>query len=288
MASGVPRSKGMEFRRLSARDLDAAHGLSSAVQWPHRREDWQFVYELGCGFAAVEGDDTVVGTALWWPYGDGFATIGMVIVSPDRQGAGIGRRLMDAVLADAGPRAVQLNATAEGIRLYEATGFEPIGSIRQHQGVALERLPKPAACRGMVRPMVAEDRAAVERMDRSAAGVPRTALLDALARVGEGFVLERDDILAGFAFMRRFGRGRVIGPVIAPDAAAALTLISTLVTSTGGFVRVDIPADAEDLVQWLEGAALPRVGTVTTMIRGVRPVGDGGMRLFGLANQALG
>ena len=42
----------------------------------------------------AERDGTVIGTAMCWPYGTGAATLGMIIVSPDCQGAGIGKRYL--------------------------------------------------------------------------------------------------------------------------------------------------------------------------------------------------
>ena len=75
----------VRFRPITAADLPAAHDLSLAVKWPHRREDWEFVLNLGTGIAA-EDDTGLLGTALHWKYGDAHASLGMVIVSPDRHG----------------------------------------------------------------------------------------------------------------------------------------------------------------------------------------------------------
>lgn len=73
------------MRALTDGDLAAAHGLSQAVGWAHRLDDWRFVHGLGRGFA-VDEDGKLVGTGLYWPFGTGFATLGLVIVAPDRQG----------------------------------------------------------------------------------------------------------------------------------------------------------------------------------------------------------
>lgn len=70
---------------LEARHLAQAHALSAAVGWPHRQEDWNFVLGLGQGLAALNGDE-LLGTIIWWPFGEKFATLGMVIVAPTMQG----------------------------------------------------------------------------------------------------------------------------------------------------------------------------------------------------------
>lgn len=274
------------LRALSERDVPAAFALSQAVRWPHRLEDWRLLAGFGHGFAAADAAGDLHGVALWWPFGADFATLGLVIVSPRLQKAGIGRRLMQALTAAADGRTIQLNATAEGLRLYEGFGFAPVGGICQHQGV-----PGPEA-RSMpggvvLRPAGTADRPALLRLDAAASGVDRAAMLDTLAAVAEGLVAERGGMVVGYALCRDFGRGRQIGPVVADREDTALALVSALATRTGGFVRVDIPEDAARLATWLEGAGLAKVGHVTTMRHGpARPTTEG--RIYGLASQALG
>ena len=50
MATGTG-STAAGMRDLTEGDLAAAHGLSQAVGWAHRLEDWRFVHRLGRGFA---------------------------------------------------------------------------------------------------------------------------------------------------------------------------------------------------------------------------------------------
>ena len=79
--------------------------------------------ELGRGFAAV--GEGLVGTALWWPYGETHGTIGMVIVSPSLQGRGIGRLLVAHLRARAGG-GITLKVDLENhaaIAFYEAGGW---------------------------------------------------------------------------------------------------------------------------------------------------------------------
>ena len=54
----------------------------------------------------------------------------------------------------------------------------------------------------------------------------RDALLDALVVGSQGVVLTRDHDPVGFSLFRRFGRGYVVGPTIAPDVGGATALIS--------------------------------------------------------------
>lgn len=83
-------SSQLVYRPFTAADVAAGHRLSSLVRWPHKPDDWRLLVRLGQGFVALDADE-VVGTALYWQYGEAGGSPGMVIVLPDQQGRGIGR-----------------------------------------------------------------------------------------------------------------------------------------------------------------------------------------------------
>lgn len=277
----------VDLRRMTPDDIAAGHELSSEQKWPHRIEDWEMLLSLGFGYVA-ELDGAVVGTAMAWLYGDEAATLGMVIVAPRAQGMGIGRRLMNAVLADLGDRTVLLNATDEGAPLYRKLGFEEAGPVFQHQGAAFAVPMAELIPDERVRPLGAKDMASLREMARRATGMNRDALLDALVPGAQGVVLTRSNEPVGFALFRRFGRGYVVGPTVAPDAGGAKALISHWLGSNAGmFCRLDIPEES-GLGEWLEELGLPRVASVLRMVRGSRPVTDPAVKTFSLTTQALG
>ena len=116
----------------------------------------------------------------------------------------------------------------------------------------------------------------------------RDALLDALVPGAKGVVLTREHEPVGFALFRRFGRGYVIGPTIAPDTGGAKALISHwLGSNSGRFCRLDVPLES-DLCLWLEELGLPCVGRVVRMVRGKRPPVDPSVTVYSLTTQALG
>lgn len=281
-------SDGVLLRAMTADDLAAAHALSADLRWPHRPADWEQVFALGDGLVA-ERDGAVVGTALRWRWGPQHATLGLVIVAPACQGRRIGHRLMTALLEGLEDRSVLLHATPEGRGLYERLGFVRIGEVRQHQGTAL---PAPLVALGAgwrLRPAGSNDAAALKALDAAARGMPRDALIDELLASAEAtVVLDHDGQARGFAMLRRFGRGHIIGPVAAPDAEGAKALIAHLSgLSAGRFVRIDIDFDS-GLAEWLESLGLLRVDAPTTMVRGEPLPVQPGVRLFALATQALG
>lgn len=265
--------------------LQGALRLSQETSWPYRPEDWAIALELGRGFVLQGGAGSVVATAAWWPYGQDHASAGMIIVTKAAQGRGYGARLMDALLAAAQPRTLTLNSTAEGLTLYERRGFVRTGVIQQHQGIP--QGPHAALPASLVRPMAAADMDVMERLDRQASGWDRQPMLRRLVEVGEGFVLARDGEPRGYAISRRFGRGHVIGPVVAERLDDARALIEAALARLGPvFVRVDTAATTQ-LGDWLEHIGLPKVGEATTMVRGSRLPPPGPARMFALANQSF-
>ena len=285
MATGIEAM--VDLRRMTVDDLAAAHILSSEQKWPHRIEDWEMLFGLGFGYV-VERDGAVVGTAMAWLYGDNAATLGMVIVSPSAQGMGLGRQLMEAVLAELGDRTVLLNATDEGAPLYRKLGFEPVGPVFQHQGAAFAVPMAELIPEERVRPLGAKDMPTLHALARRATGMDRDALLDALVPGAQGVVLTRGNEPVGFALFRRFGRGYVVGPTIAPDTGGARALISHWLGSNSGmFCRLDIPEES-GLGAWLDELGLPCVGREMRMVRGPAPASDPSITTFSLTTQALG
>lgn len=287
MTTATATEAALRLRDMTADDLDAAHALSRLVQWPHRREDWAFFLDVGLGVIA-ERDGVVLGTAMAWPYGEAAASLGLVIVSPEAQGGGIGRKLMQALIERLGSAAILLNATEEGLKLYRSLGFEPIGAIRQHQGAAFSVPIAALSPHERIRPLGASDKAALLALDLQATGLQRETLITALLGAAKGVVLDREGEAIGFALMRRFGRGYLVGPVIAPDLQGAKALISHwLGTNAGMFTRLDVQEDS-GLVDWLEELGIVGVGRVTTMVRGAPPARDDAVRAFAIAGQAVG
>jgi len=283
--SPVAQSAPGDAIRLDVDHLAQALALSQALNWPYRAEDWAFAFGLGRGFA-IEAGGRLAGTALWWPYGADHASAGMIIVAADAQRQGIGARLMAALLADAAGRTIILNSTREGEALYTRLGFAPYGVVAQHQAV-LEAAP---AIDSSVPLRAAQpgDRAALDALDRAASGMDRAALLDAVFAIAEVQVVEREGRITGYGCVRRWGRGVVIGPVVASDARDAQALIATLGgPHVGAFVRIDVRV-ACGLGSWLESIGLPQVDQVVCMSLGEPPRGQPGTTMFALSNQSLG
>lgn len=287
--------KALTYGVFKSSDIVAAHALSLAAGWPHRAEDWHLMFGIGRGFVAQD-NGKVIGTALYWRRGADRGTLGLVIVSPEAQGRGIGRKLMELVLDALGNRVTFLHATPAGQPLYEKLGFAACGTVDQHQGTigGVPAVTPPAGER--LRALTGADLPKLIELASRASGLDHGETISALLPVAQGVVLERDGEVAGFSLFRRFGRGYAIGPVVAahsPDERRAKALIAHwLATSAGEFVRIDAPGGA-GLNDWLTALGMERIDTVVKMVRNEpaeQHSGEPDARygVFGIVNQAMG
>ncbi len=274
----------IELQAFGRDHIEGAVALSRQENWPHRPQDWQMALLLSRGVVALDDQGRVTGTILVTPYGVDCAMINMVIVDRNVRGKGLGRRLMEQAFALAGNRPLRLVATADGMPLYEKLGFVPSGTIRQHQGsVAKLGAPDGVEAAGI------DDLPEIKALDRDAYGADREALIDALAERGQFAVIRRNGAIEAYAAIRPFGRGEVIGPVIAGSANEAKALIGFFAAPRpGAFLRVDT-GSRTGIASWLEEIGLAHAGGGVAMDRPAKN-GDEHARpkVYALANQALG
>jgi GNAT superfamily N-acetyltransferase len=273
------------FEAMTPEHLDGAVELSRSVGWPHRREDWELVQSLSQGIVARE-EGRVVATTLMTPYGEDAATINMVIVDATMRGRGLGQKLMEAALVRAGERICYLVATQEGLPLYQKLGFVVTGKIAQHQGEAL-----PVNAPDNVSWSEAGDHARLVILDHAAFGHDRSALMQLLRERANFAVIRDGSDIQAFAAIRPFGRGLVIGPVVARNGTEAKALIDFLLAHhTGMFVRIDTDTST-NLSEWLTGRGLAHVGGGITMRCTTVAQNENRTahhRTYALVNQALG
>ena len=240
---------------LTAADIHTCWQLSQALRWPHREADWQqFIsWAKAHGAAlAVRADGQLIGCGLAWQWGDEQGSIGMVIVDNAWQRRGIGKRLFKGLLQALEGRDVMLQATAQGRPLYESLGFTAIGHARQFHGhwqPPVEAGPTSSlATDELTRLLQPQDLPALLAYDQRERGLTRPALLQALLAQMDAdercaVSMDAHGRLCGYGILRRFGRGWVVGPLLADGADRAVALVRLLTQErTGDFVRIDLAA----------------------------------------------
>ncbi|WP_249977032.1 GNAT family N-acetyltransferase [Vreelandella olivaria] len=267
----------LHWRTMTVNDLQAAHGLSLRLGWPHRVDDWHQMLGVGEGVVVENVDGELIGTGFCLNQGI-VANLGLVIIRDEWQGCGLGREMMTRLMALAGNRTLLLVATTAGLPLYQKLGFEPCHRICQYQGTVTGALP--VLLPGLRR-MQANDHAALLALSPAS-----PAHAAAVQQASGGVVIENEGVIEGLALKRPFGRGEHIGPIIArsPGQVQALVL-ALLADAEGGFVRIDLVDPDDD--SWLTAAGLTCVDQVTRMRCG-ESVAEGPLTQFGLITQAMG
>ncbi|MDD7973002.1 GNAT family N-acetyltransferase [Roseinatronobacter alkalisoli] len=271
----IPAPTTVEIVPFTEQHMPGALALSQAEGWPHRHEDWALSLSVSQGVAAV-GDGRVLGTALCSLHGP-VATLNLIIVDAAMRGRGLGRQMMQRVIELAGDREMRLAATEEGKPLYRKLGFRDYDQIVQLQGVATAARPKQVVHAGAV------DTGILAGMDSDASGMERAALLARIA--SNGVTLSTD---GGFALLRSFGRGHVLGPVVARDATAARSLFAAGATRMAGqFLRIDV-FESHGLAPYVESLGLSMVVGCTAMVHSPRQRPASNYQTHALVSQALG
>jgi Acetyltransferase (GNAT) domain len=232
---------------------------------------------------------------MWFPHGSDFATVGMVITSPRLQTLGIGQWLMKRIMAECQGRRLRLNATRAARHLYLSLNFRPEKTVFQCQGEArqpqeLRRIPEGAELRRLEE----ADLGVLGELDAKRIGVPRAALVEALFQQSLGFGLFRGGRLDAFAPCRRFGRGHVVGPVVASGDDDAIAVVAPHVAAHDReFLRLDTHLTEGEFWSFLTQSGLAVSDTVLTMSAGGGLPGPNETRrgqpvTYALAGQALG
>lgn len=283
-----PAGNAFRIRPMVESDLSDALQLLELAGWPHRLRDLTALFEIGQGFVIQAGEATV-GMGMRWLWGADEASLGLISVHPFWRGHGFSKQLMNALCTGLEHHSVRMQVTPPvpdwAIRL----GFVHVGDIARLEGRAA--LPPLVALPDgyRLRPAGRKDLPLLTQLDTAATGMTRKNMLqswqpNALATM----VLDHPDGAQGFALMRRFGRGAVIGPVIAPCTVTAKALIAHLAAMADGrFLRLDV-MNAPDLRDWIVTLGLEQTGHTAVMVKGGLKERQPQCRCVVLADETLG
>jgi GNAT superfamily N-acetyltransferase len=271
-------------RRLGPDDLRHCVALSRDRGWSPEKAKWALMLEVSDVFGVDAPDGGLAGAVVLTRYGTRLASVGMMLVAARHGRRGLGRALMEHLLAEAGDVTVTLVATDLGKPLYDKLGFRAIRRnavfVGTFRGDNSKRRTRPADGAG--------DMAAILDIDKAAFGADRSHLLTRLpAFAAQLRVLETRGHVSGFAAAWGNDTVTVIGPVVAPDGAAARLLITDLAAPVPGPVRLDLDPRRPELPEWAVRHGLELVAVGAVMAHGDQdPPGDPG-RLFTPISVAL-
>ena len=277
----------LPIRRLTADDLLACADLSENRGWLREEHKWGHLLTAGTGY----GIDDPAGTGLVTccvvtPYGPGLAAIGMVLVADSYARQGVGRRLMQHVLAESGDTPLTLYATANGQPLYEQLGFIETSRAEMVSGRFSFTTPAPDV---PVRPATAEDLQAILRLDHEVFGLDRTHIITRLPAFADHLrVAEENGEITGFAAAWPNMDTHVVGPLIAKDPATAQALIASLAAATDRPLRTDIDVRHTSLLSWAKENGIDSIATTSVMVRSLPDLPGDWRRRFAPLTVAAG
>ena len=219
----------MKIRRLKKSEIHEVKRLCQSAHWPYTLKDIERLYRLGRnGWFCAIVDRQFAGQAMGLKIGS-LGCIGIVIVREDLRRRGIATALTEAALKhllDLGIKTVNLDATSEGYGIYKKLGFVPEFSVLHYVREASLSPPSGDESAG-IEALRSADSALLARMDKRYYGVDRSAVLKALAKDSEGFVLSDKKKIQGYAMTRpmSYEHGLWLGPWVAEDSSSAEALL---------------------------------------------------------------
>ncbi len=254
------------MRRLTAADRARCSALAVSHDWGTEEKKWELLFELGEVYGVEEPGGELIATSVLTRYGAELAAVSMVLVAKSHERRGFGTRMVRHALEQADGSCVTLHAVLPGRPLYEKLGFRPFTTVEAHLGT----FDPTGANVGRTEEAGAADYAEIARLDRDAYGADRSALMARLPHVAERIRVLRGagGGLTGYGATWRNGETTVVGPVVAPDVAAARDLVTDLAIDVEGPVRMDIDHEGDDLSAWACGHGLQPTYACTHMAHG--------------------
>jgi GNAT superfamily N-acetyltransferase len=278
-------------RRLGHDDLKSLMALATDRGWLPDKRKWQLLLDTAAvfGVGAPDGQGLAgsVTLARYGPLASGNtarASVGMMLVASRYGRRGLGRTLMAYLLDAAGQgTTVTLFATAVGRPLYEKLGFKPVGRSVTFTGSFRPGPERDTRIGAYL--ATGADLPELLTIDQAAFGADRSRIISRLPGFTEKILISRTpsgiSSPTGYAAIWRSGETmRVIGPVIAPDGAAARHLITELAAAARGHVRLDLDPDRPELPAWAEARGLALRGENTVMAYGPWNPPEGRSRIW--------
>ena len=218
--------------------------------------------------------------------------IGNLIVPPEQRSRGIGRRLMAqalAHLADGGTTAVRLEADPPGIKLYRSLGFADEYESPRFRLEGPRVAPASAGDTDVVR-ITPDVLPAVADFDAELFGEARKRLLGLLLAQARGSdLLRTGGQVRGYALTVPSRFGIRIGPWVAEDAAAAETLLRSILTEWPDATMIlAVPGVNRSALALLESFGFHRTPSSFRMVRGPSVAFGRPEHIYAIANGAMG
>lgn len=215
------RSSTTSVRMLHSDDLCAAVELSTIAGWNQTVDDWRMLLDLAPeGCFGIDADGKLVATTTLFSYGQQLAWVGMVLTKPEYRGRGFARTLVSHAMETAdcmGIRTVKLDATDQGLRLYERLGFQSEGLVERWSRAGISSFCVPGG----------NFRSDQFGSDAAAFGSDRSTMLERLATRSHVYVGSN-----AYLFIRSGRTTAYLGPCVGSDPTSTQALITSMLEAS--------------------------------------------------------
>jgi hypothetical protein len=270
------------IRRLGPDDLRNCAALAVDRGWWPERDKWALLLAASevYGVDAPDGRGLAATVSLT-RWGDNRAGLGMMLVAMRYGSRGLGRLLMEYALGVAGEGTdVWLYATDSGRPLYEKLGFKPVrksvafrGRFRASPQANKVKKHDPQAgaaeISGTVRVATEADLPVIITLDRATYGADRERMLSRLPDFTDRIVVfESSEGIVGYGAGWRTEAYTMIGPLMAPDGAAARRMVTDLASHSPVAIRLDLDPERPELPGWASACGLLATERTVVMVHG--------------------
>lgn len=265
----------MKLRNMTCAELDLVLGWAAEEGWNPGIDDAAAFHAADpAGYFVADIGGTPVAAISVVNHTDDFAFLGLYLCHPDYRGRGIGYALWKHALAHAGNRTVGLDGVPDQQENYRRSGFVLAARNTRFTGVL------PAGAGHVLAPVTSADIPRLVDLEGRASGVYKPAFLrEWLRPTGPREIRAAADGSSAFLTLRRCVEGYKIGPLVAPDIAAARALLLGAAAITGdAAVMIDIPGDQADLAALCTEFGMVPSFSTARMYRGPEIVPGPGIR----------
>lgn len=248
----------LSIREMRPDDLEALMRIKNAESWNQTEDDWLFLMKSNPRHCLVGlSENKVIGSVTAISYEQKLAWIGMMLVSKDYRGFGVGKVLLNTIIKSLDKcNSIKLDATAVGVPVYKKLGFVTTYEIDRMvcSEIPSEIIAIEDTGDFEISNISSHDITKIVTLDEFIFGVKRPGLFHYLLKNKEkiGFQIKKGNILKGFVFGREGSNYIQIGPLIADSLQIAKCLINGVFNDLKGkSLLVDVLSDQKEFKAWL-------------------------------------
>ena len=286
------KKNGLILERLTEKDIPALIRLTKSVGWDYDREELSTIFSTGKVYGHRSQLGELVSAAAIILYdNDSLASIGMVLVSQEYRGAGLGKEVtkicMDSVPSET---PIMLVASNAGEPVYKKMGFKTISHVYKVSCDCYIPSNKIQEILVEITPFSETDFSEVVKLDEKATGVNRQEFLFHRIKQAKKSIVVKDEcgVIIGFGLSIQATKNLLLGPLVTPNDEIAALLMNKLVNNYMGKLRIDLASEHENFMELLEKQGFDDVTKRPMMVINPDKFPQRNGTLYGIAGQTFG